>query len=92
MEREVAILNRVVRKVTEEMTLEQRIRGSEGVSQMGKKFPSRGLTLFPVYFHDDPLSPVPAFVTVPSNPEESTVGLAGSAQLYKEDTGSERLK
>ena len=50
------------------------------------------VTLFPVYFHDDPLSPVPAFVTVPSNPEESTVGLAGSAQLYKEDTGSERLK
>lgn len=44
MEREVAILNRVVRKVTEEMTLEQRIRGSEGVSQMGKKFPSRGHT------------------------------------------------
>ena len=41
---EVAILNRVVRKVTEEMTLEQRIRGSEGVSQMGKKFPSRGHT------------------------------------------------
>ena len=30
MEREAAILNRVVRKVTEEMTFEQRIRGSEG--------------------------------------------------------------
>lgn len=30
VEREVAILNRVVRKVTEEMTLKQRVRGSEG--------------------------------------------------------------
>ena len=30
MEREAAILNRVVRKVTEEMTFEQRIRDSEG--------------------------------------------------------------
>lgn len=40
-------------------------------------------TLFPIYFLADPLSPVPTFVTVPSNPEESTVGLAGSAQLYR---------
>ena len=39
-------------------------------------------TLFPIYFLADPLSPVP-FVTVPSNPEESTVGLTGSAQLYR---------
>jgi hypothetical protein len=30
VEREVAILNRVGRKVTEEMTLKQRVRGSEG--------------------------------------------------------------
>lgn len=41
------------------------------------------VTLFPINFHDDPLSPVPAFVTVPSNLEESTVGLVGSAQLYR---------
>lgn len=40
------------------------------------------MSLLPVYFQDDLLSPVPAFVTIPSNLEGSTVGLDGSAQLY----------
>ena len=40
--RDVSILNRVVRKVTEEVTFEQRIEGGEGVGHEEKNLFSRG--------------------------------------------------